>query len=120
MFLWAAAVLLASSILVTSAPTDSKNESSSVFLDTHVATVPSAASFYVPSLPDIHQDPNHPLTIYAGSLLSDPRANARSSPTEIFAHLFFVMVQNRRTADKERIMFWFNVCILSHSSHSNF
>ncbi|KAF8728319.1 hypothetical protein AX14_006791 [Amanita brunnescens Koide BX004] len=88
----AGAVLLAASILATSAPTD----------------IPSAASFYVPSLPDIHQDPNHPLTIYAGNLLSDPKADSRSSPTEVFAHLFFVVVQNRRTADKERVMFWFN------------
>ncbi|KAK2465938.1 hypothetical protein APHAL10511_001579 [Amanita phalloides] len=90
--LWAGAVLLAASIPVASAPTD----------------IPSAASFYVPSLPDVHQDPNHPLTIYAGNILSDPRATPQSSSTEVFAHLFFVLVQNRRTADKERVMFWFN------------
>ncbi|KAF8632313.1 hypothetical protein AX15_001936 [Amanita polypyramis BW_CC] len=90
--LWTGATLLVSAIPTLAAPTD----------------IPSAASFYVPSLPDIHQDPTHPLKIYAGNLLSDPRANPSSSSTETFAHLFFVLVENRRTADKERILFWFN------------
>ncbi|KAJ7205304.1 Alpha/Beta hydrolase protein [Mycena pura] len=78
---------------------------------THAAptdiTVPSAASFYVPSLPDIHQDPDHPLTIFAGHLSSDPDASKAGSNT-VTAHLYFVMVKNRRVADKKRIMFWFN------------
>ncbi|KAJ3927234.1 MAG: Alpha/Beta hydrolase protein [Lentinula lateritia] len=69
--------------------------------------VPSAASFWVPSLPDIHQDPIHPLNIYAGHISSDPHAS-EAEPNAITAHLYFVLVQNRRTADKERVMFWFN------------
>uniref|UniRef100_A0A0W0G5Z3 Carboxypeptidase n=2 Tax=Moniliophthora roreri TaxID=221103 RepID=A0A0W0G5Z3_MONRR len=69
--------------------------------------LPPAASFWVPSLPDIHQDPLHPLHIFAGSLPSDP--NARDSkPEDVTPHLYFVLVKNRRVADKERVMFWFN------------
>ncbi|KAF8897867.1 Alpha/Beta hydrolase protein [Infundibulicybe gibba] len=56
--------------------------------------VPSAASFYVPSLPDIHQDPNHPLSIFAGHISSDPNVT-RAAP-------------RIRIADKQRLMFWFN------------
>ncbi|KAJ7771009.1 Alpha/Beta hydrolase protein [Mycena maculata] len=69
--------------------------------------IPSAASFYVPSLPDIHQDPEHPLTIFAGHLPSDPDAS-KLDPTAVTAHLYFVMIKNRRVADKKRLMFWFN------------
>lgn len=70
--------------------------------------VPSAASFYVPSLPDLHQDPLHPLHIYAGHLNADPRA-ARLPDTTVTTHLYFVLIKARRTADKERVLFWFNV-----------
>ncbi|OBZ70493.1 Pheromone-processing carboxypeptidase KEX1 [Grifola frondosa] len=70
-------------------------------------SVPSAASFYVSKLPDLHQDESRPLRLFSGHLSSDP--NASTAPaTEITAHLFFVMVKARRTADKERIIFWFN------------
>ncbi|KAK7062247.1 carboxypeptidase [Favolaschia claudopus] len=69
--------------------------------------LPSAASFYVPSLPDIHQDPKNPLTIFAGHLPSDPDAS-KLQINVVTAHLYFVMVKNRRTADKKRLMFWFN------------
>jgi carboxypeptidase D len=72
--------------------------------------VPSAASFYVGNLPDLHQDKHHPLHIYAGHIESDPHASPLS--TNVSAHLFFVLVKARRTADKERVMFWFNVCVL--------
>ncbi|KAH8118416.1 KEX1 protein [Phellopilus nigrolimitatus] len=68
---------------------------------------PSAASFYVPSLPDSHQDSAHPLHIYSGHISSDPEAS-RLPPTTVSAHLFFVLIKARRTADKERIIFWFN------------
>ncbi|KAH9938091.1 alpha/beta-hydrolase [Fomitopsis serialis] len=69
--------------------------------------VPSAASFYVRSLPGLHQDVNHPLHMFSGHLPSDP--NATNVPdTEVTAHLFFLMIKNRRMADKERLMFWFN------------
>jgi len=70
--------------------------------------VPSAASFYVSSLPDLHQDPLHPLHIYAGHLNADPGA-ARLPDTTVTSHLYFVLIKARRTADKERILFWFNV-----------
>lgn len=69
--------------------------------------VPSAASFYVPNLPGLHEDNNHPLHIYAGHIESDP--NILPSDTTVSAHLFFVLVKARKTADKERVMFWFNV-----------
>ncbi|KAI0307074.1 carboxypeptidase KEX1 [Multifurca ochricompacta] len=69
--------------------------------------VPSAASFYVPALPGLHQDPLHPLHIYAGHLNADPGA-ARLPNTTVTAHIYFVLIKARRTADKERIIFWFN------------
>ncbi|KAH7887403.1 alpha beta-hydrolase [Phlebopus sp. FC_14] len=69
--------------------------------------VPSAASFYVPNLPGLHQDPTHPLHIYAGHIVSDPNVDS-AGRNDVLAHLFFVMVKARRTADKERLMFWFN------------
>ncbi|KAI0722676.1 alpha/beta-hydrolase [Earliella scabrosa] len=71
------------------------------------ADVPSAASFYVPHLPDLHQDESRPLRMYAGHLSSDPDAGV-ASPTDVTAHLYFFMVKARRTADKERIIFWLN------------
>lgn len=77
-------------------------------LISRLASVPSAASFYVPTLPGLHQD--HPLHIYAGHVLSDPNA-ASASSLDVLAHLFFVMVKARRAADKERLMFWFNVSL---------
>ena len=70
--------------------------------------VPSAASLYVPHLPDLHGNDENPLHIYAGYLPSDP--NALTAPDNaITAHLYFVLVKARRTADKERLIFWFNV-----------
>jgi len=69
--------------------------------------VPSAASFYVPSIPGIHQDPDRPLTLYAGHLSSEYNLKLLNSD-EVTPHLFFVLVKNRRTADKERIVFWLN------------
>ncbi|KAI0691379.1 alpha/beta-hydrolase [Cytidiella melzeri] len=69
--------------------------------------LPSAASLYVPSLPDLHGNDENPLHIYAGYIPSDP--NASTAPeTAVTAHLYFLMVKARRSADKERIMFWFN------------
>lgn len=69
----------------------------------------SAASFYVSSLPDYHQsDLSYPLHIYAGHIPSDP--NRRNpSPTEVTPHIFFLLLKARRSADQERIIFWFNV-----------
>ena len=71
--------------------------------------VPSAASFYVRNVPGLHLEPHHPpLHIFSGHLPSDPNA-ADAPETEIIPHLFFFMIKNRRIADKERIIFWFNV-----------
>ncbi|KAL4076362.1 alpha beta-hydrolase [Scleroderma citrinum] len=69
--------------------------------------VPSAASFYVSTLPGLQQDPAHPLHIYAGHIVSDPNV-ASANPMDVLSHLFFVLVKARRSADKERLMFWFN------------
>ncbi|KAI1796104.1 alpha/beta-hydrolase [Ganoderma leucocontextum] len=69
--------------------------------------VPSAASFYIPTLPDLHQDERRPLRMYGGHLSSDPNA-AAASPADVTAHLYFFMIKARRTADKERILFWLN------------
>ncbi|KAI6034620.1 Alpha/Beta hydrolase protein [Pisolithus microcarpus] len=77
------------------------------FLRAAPTEIPSAASFYVPQLPGLQQDPEHPLHIYAGHILSDPNV-ATANPNDVLAHLFFVMVKARRSADKERLMFWFN------------
>ncbi|KAH8834509.1 Alpha/Beta hydrolase protein [Flagelloscypha sp. PMI_526] len=70
-------------------------------------SIPSAASFYVPSIPELHQDPDHPLHIYAGHLEADPNADS-ARPEDVTAHLYFVLIKNRKVADKERVMFWFN------------
>ncbi|KAI0832723.1 alpha/beta-hydrolase [Trametes gibbosa] len=69
--------------------------------------VPSAASFYVSHLPDLHQDESRPLRMYAGHLSSDPDAGT-AAPADVTAHLYFFLVKARRTADKERIIFWLN------------
>ena len=65
----------------------------------------------MPGLPDLQQDPLHPLHIYAGHLNADPGA-ARLPDTTVTPHLYFVLIKARRTADRERIMFWFNVSIM--------
>ncbi|KAF9567426.1 pheromone-processing carboxypeptidase KEX1 [Agrocybe pediades] len=69
--------------------------------------IPSAASFYIPSIPYIHQNAEHPLRMYGGHLSADPN-QALASSTDVTPHLYFFMVKNRRVADKERIVFWFN------------
>ncbi|KAI0337935.1 alpha/beta-hydrolase [Trametopsis cervina] len=80
-----------------------------LLLQTHAAPtdLPSAASLYVRSIPDLHGNDEHPLHIYAGYLPSDPAAST-SPAAAVTAHLYFIMVKARRTADKERLMFWFN------------
>lgn len=49
--------------------------------------------------------------MYAGHLSSDPDAGT-AEPTDVTAHLYFFLVKARRTADKERIIFWLNVSAL--------
>ena len=53
--------------------------------------------------------------MYGGHLSSDPNA-ATASPSDVTAHLYFFMVKARRTADKERILFWLNVSSPSNTS----
>ena len=77
-------------------------------------TVPSAASFYIPSIPHIHENADMPLQMYGGHLSADPNIS-RASPTDVTSHLYFFMVKNRRTADKQRLIFWFNVRVLLSS-----
>lgn len=61
------------------------------------------------SVPGLHLEPHHPpLHIFSGHLPSDPNA-ADTPEDEVNPHLFFFMIKNRRMADKERIIFWFNV-----------
>ncbi|PPQ63138.1 hypothetical protein CVT24_005778 [Panaeolus cyanescens] len=81
-----------------------------LFLNTNVQAaptdVPSAASFYIPQIPFIHQDPEHPLTMFGGHLSADP-SHSRST-TDVSPHLYFFMIKNRKVADRERVIFWFN------------
>jgi carboxypeptidase D len=65
----------------------------------------------VRGLPGLSQNAAQPLSIFAGHLSSDPHLE-KASPTDVTPHLFFVLVKNRRTADRQRIMFWFNVSSL--------
>ncbi|KAI0080868.1 alpha/beta-hydrolase [Panus rudis PR-1116 ss-1] len=69
--------------------------------------LPPASSFYVSRVPDLQQNDQRPLHVYAGHLPSDPDATSTNSK-DVSAHLYFVLVKNRRIADKERILFWFN------------
>ncbi|CAE6396838.1 unnamed protein product [Rhizoctonia solani] len=71
---------------------------------------PSAASFYVKHIPDLnlqHTD-DHPLHVYAGHLPSDPKSPSAEHSKDVQAHLYFVYTKARRTADRERVLFWFN------------
>ncbi|ELU38368.1 KEX1 protein [Rhizoctonia solani AG-1 IA] len=71
---------------------------------------PSAASFYVKHIPDLnpqHTD-DHPLHVYAGHLPSDPKPPSAEHSKDVQAHLYFVYTKARRTADRERVIFWFN------------
>jgi carboxypeptidase D len=98
---------------VSGAPQDGKLLSFSHSCNYYnVRVVPSAASFYIPSIPDIHQDPAHPLQLFGGQLSADPNITGSQA---VSSHLFFVMVKNRRTADRQRLMFWFNVTAASSS-----
>ncbi|KAH7105623.1 alpha/beta-hydrolase [Auriculariales sp. MPI-PUGE-AT-0066] len=71
----------------------------------------AAASYYVPKLPGLPDDPISRLHIYAGEIPSDPNApasNANPDPKVVDPHIFFVLVRARKSADKERLVFWFN------------
>lgn len=47
--------------------------------------------------------------MYGGHIPADPNNTAVASGA-VTAQLYFFMVNNRKTADKDRIIFWFNVC----------
>ncbi|THH14254.1 hypothetical protein EW146_g6053 [Bondarzewia mesenterica] len=49
----------------------------------------------------------HPLHIIAGHLSADPDV-ASLLATAVTAHLYFILIKARRTADRECILFWFN------------
>ncbi|KIO32858.1 hypothetical protein M407DRAFT_13851 [Tulasnella calospora MUT 4182] len=75
----------------------------------HGVEAPSAADFYVPTLPGLDQDPNHhPVHIYAGHLLADPSSSVATPTKQVLPHAYFVLLKARRTADKERLIIWFN------------
>lgn len=75
----------------------------------HGVETPSAADFYVPTLPGLDQDPNnHPVHIYAGHLLADPTSSVATPSKQVLPHAYFVLLKARRTADKERLIIWFN------------
>ncbi|KAG8899253.1 Cell death protease, partial [Tulasnella sp. 408] len=75
----------------------------------HGVESPSAADFYVPTLPGLDQDQaHHPVHIYAGHLLSDPSSSVATPSKQVLPHAYFVLLKARRTADRERLIIWFN------------
>lgn len=77
-------------------------------------TPPSAASFYVSNIPSLTLDPSSPLHVWSGHISADPKAKV-SPATDVTAQLYFVLTKARRTADKERLIIWFNVCNRPHN-----
>ncbi|KAG9086035.1 Cell death protease [Ceratobasidium sp. 370] len=61
-------------------------------------------------MPDLNPQHSmeHPLHIYAGHLPSDPNPPTAEHSKDVTAHLYFVYTKARRTADRERVIFWFN------------
>ncbi|KAL7416128.1 Alpha/Beta hydrolase protein [Mrakia frigida] len=78
------------------------------------STLPPASSFYVPTLPTLefplNQHPTHPLNVWAGLLDSDPGEDdgGGKGATGREAKIFFMLVNPRRKAGKNRLIFWFN------------
>ncbi|WVR08292.1 hypothetical protein IAU60_005341 [Kwoniella sp. DSM 27419] len=75
--------------------------------------LPTAADFFVPSLPGVENlasHPTHPLNVYAGMLPSYPGEGngGGDNDTGKDAQLFFLMIKARRAAGKQRVIFWFN------------
>ncbi|WRT69408.1 uncharacterized protein IL334_006393 [Kwoniella shivajii] len=75
--------------------------------------LPTAADLFVPSLPGIPNlasHPTHPLNLYAGEIPSYPGEGkgGGDGDTGKDAKLFFMMAKARRSAGKERVLFWFN------------
>ncbi|OCF61700.1 pheromone-processing carboxypeptidase KEX1 [Kwoniella mangroviensis CBS 10435] len=75
--------------------------------------LPTAAELFVPSLPGIPNlatHPTHPLHLYAGEIPSYPGEGqgGGEGATGKDAKLFFMMAKARRSAGKQRLLFWFN------------
>ncbi|WVQ96226.1 hypothetical protein IAU59_003330 [Kwoniella sp. CBS 9459] len=75
--------------------------------------LPTAADLFVPSLPGIPNlasHPTHPLNLYAGMLPSYPGEGngGGDGDTGKDAKLFFMMAKARRSAGRQRVLFWFN------------
>ncbi|WWC73439.1 uncharacterized protein I206_107408 [Kwoniella pini CBS 10737] len=75
--------------------------------------LPTAADLFVPSLPGIPNlasHPTHPLNLYAGEIPSYPGEGkgGGDGDTGKDAKLFFMMAKARRSAGKQRVLFWFN------------
>ncbi|RXK38002.1 carboxypeptidase D [Tremella mesenterica] len=78
-----------------------------------VITLPTAADLFVPSLPgipDLASHPTHPLNVYAGELPSYPGEGkgGGEGDTGKEAQIFFMMIRARRSAGRQRVIFWFN------------
>lgn len=79
-------------------------------------TPPTAASFYIPSLPGL--DPESSLTLYGGHLPStvtsdtpaDEVATQQSSETDGGgdSHLFFFLAKAKHIAEREKLVIWLN------------
>lgn len=73
----------------------------------HKAIIPSAASFYVPTIPGLVNDGSQPpVQVWSGHLLAEPYKGEVSK--DVQAHLFFLLLKARRSADKRRLIFWLN------------
>ncbi|EPQ30034.1 uncharacterized protein PFL1_02152 [Pseudozyma flocculosa PF-1] len=83
--------------------------------------IPSAASFFVPGLPDLHDANNassssssssgsvsHPLHMSAGYLPARPPARSGDSVPKDDAHLYFLLLRARHTPPKRKLIIWFN------------
>ncbi|KZW04158.1 carboxypeptidase KEX1 [Exidia glandulosa HHB12029] len=67
----------------------------------------ASSAYYVPRLPGLPEDPIKRLHVYSGHIASDPKA-ATEPATTVSPHIFYVLVRARKSADKERVIFWFN------------
>ncbi|KAL1410267.1 Cell death protease [Vanrija albida] len=78
-----------------------------------VKVLKSAAEYYVHSLPglgELSSHPTHPLTVHAGEIPSYPGEGkgGGEGATGKDGEIFFMMVRARRSAGKQRVVFWFN------------
>ncbi|PWN49971.1 alpha/beta-hydrolase [Violaceomyces palustris] len=77
---------------------------------------PPASSFFVPWIPDLHNDPNspsssssaHPLRLSAGYLPARPPLNPTDTSPKDDANLYFLLLRARHTPSKRKLIIWFN------------